>query len=132
MTFLKYIFEISQNVEFEGHGNLCIKDLSSNTCLVSTDNHPMSKYICQVVLCASRDIPELSNNKEGELDYLNSKKFTHFGKCVPSYSCNSWGSTETVSSLMFLALVYSLSINKGILKMATISFPVKDCPSCLI
>lgn len=70
-TYLEYILDISPNVDFEVHGYLCNKDPPSSTYLVSTGKastpHSPDFQIAsaRVLLCASRDIPELSNREEG-------------------------------------------------------------------
>lgn len=70
-TYLEYILDISPNVDFEVHGNLCNKDPPSSTYLVSTGKasipHSPDFQIAsaRVLLCASRGIPELSNREEG-------------------------------------------------------------------
>ena len=69
MTSVEYILQISSNVELEGH--VSFKDQPSNIYLVSTDKasilHSPNVQIAstRLLLCASRGIPELSNNEEG-------------------------------------------------------------------
>lgn len=49
-TYLEYILDISPNVDFEVHGNLCNKDPPSSTYLVSTGK--ASKLHLQGCFCA--------------------------------------------------------------------------------